>query len=120
MLIGVIDHIIEEEPSKTTKAAKKRIAKAKEQLKFLKDRNALVTMHFNNDIQERFKFESLIYQERLSSIIGQVDREYALINSLDVVFKANRGQTFKTFLQRAIHKPCYQLQNDESLQKLDG
>ena len=109
LLIGGIDHIIREEDQKNTEAAKNTKETAEELLDFLKDRNALATMHFNNDIQERFKFESMVYQERLSSIIGQVDREYALESTLNLVIKANRGQTFKTFLQRAIHKPCYQL-----------
>ena len=68
LLIGGIDHIIREEDQKNTEAAKNTKETAEELLDFLKDRNALATMHFNNDIQERFKFESMVYQERLSSL----------------------------------------------------
>ena len=103
-LIGGLLHIIDNASEKNTAASFKLISKAEEQLQFLKDKNALATMHFNSDVQERFKIDSKNYQKRLSSIIGQVDREWTLYTHLDF-YKSNIGRTFTHFLNRAIHKP---------------
>ena len=111
LLIGGLEKIKTEESTKGTPAAKKTISKAEEQITFLKNKNALVTMHFNSDVQERFQIDSKNYQKRISTIIGQVDREWTLYTHLNF-FKSNIGQTFKNFLQRTIHKPCCHLSRD--------
>ena len=105
LLIGGLDHIIKEEGKKNTKAAKKTVRKGEELVKFLKDKNALITMRFNHDVQDRFSIDSKVYQKKISSVIGQVDREWTLVTHLEY-FKTNIEGSLKSFLQRAIHKPC--------------
>ena len=73
-LIEGLDYVIEQESQLNTASAKNTVEKANDLQDFLKDRNALAIMHFNIDIQERFATESLAFQTRLSSLIGQDDR----------------------------------------------
>ena len=58
LLIGGLSHIMDKADEKNTQASRKLISKAEKQIEFLKDKNALVTMHFNSDVQERFKVDS--------------------------------------------------------------
>ena len=84
LLIGGLKHIMDKADEKNTQASRKLISKAEKQIVFLKDKNALVTMHFNSDVQERFKVDSKNYQKRLSSIIGQVDKEWTLYTHINL------------------------------------
>ena len=104
LLIGGLTHIMDKADEKNTQASRKLISKAEKQIQFLKDKNALVTMHFNSDVQERFKVDSKNYQKRLSSIIGQVDKEWTLYTHINF-FKSNIGDSLTKFLHRSIHKP---------------
>ena len=80
------------------------IAKATRMRIFFTEKNVLIAMHFNVDVQGGFKDKSLEFQSRYSSLIGQGRREEELDYLLDVVDNGN-GENLKKFLGKTI---CYQ------------
>ena len=63
----------------------KSVEKAEELLNFASDRNALVSVVFNLDIQEIFSTSSKVFQKTLSTLIGQTDRDYHLVTQLNLL-----------------------------------
>ena len=80
------------------------IAKAVEMRIFFTEKNILMVIHFNLDIQTLFKDQSLEFQTRYSVLIGQSSREEKIIYLLDVV-ENGKGEHLKAFLAKTI---CYQ------------
>ena len=101
-----MDYIISKESQKPGR--EKSVKKGEELITYLTDRNALAIIAFNLDIQQRFSEESLVYQKRLSCLIGQVDREYHLMEHLELL-KTCRGVQFENFLNSC---QCGQLKSN--------
>ena len=72
---------------------------AEEILDFLKNKHALVTMAFNIDVQSVFKSESLKFQERYSTLIGQSGREGVMKGQL-LHLKQLMGISLKKYLSQ--------------------
>ena len=80
------------------------IAKAVEMRLFFCEKNILMAINFNLDIQNLFKDQSLEFQTRYSTLIGQSKREEKLIYLLDLV-ENGKGENLKAFLAKT---NCYQ------------
>ena len=63
-----------------------------------------MAMNFNRDIQTLFKDQSLEFQTRYSTLIGQSRREEKLLYLLDLIDNG-KGENLKAFLAKTI---CYQ------------
>ena len=80
------------------------ISKATQMRLFFCEKNILLVMNFNLDIQALFKDQSLEFQTRYSTLIGQSKREHKLVYLLDLVDNGN-GENLKAFLAKT---NCYQ------------
>ena len=96
--------------------------RAKQELVFLRDKNALAAIMFNLDPMNVFKELSLHFQERHSSLVGQKSMENVLRMTMED-FKNENGDNFKNFLKSATcfkkdfaidGAPCNTLQNYET------
>ena len=67
------------------RGGEKSVEKAQDLLRFASDRNALITVVFNLNIQEIFSASSLVFQKTLSTLIGQTDRDYHLVTQLNLL-----------------------------------
>ena len=80
------------------------VAKAQRLRIFFTEKNVLMAMSFNLDVQGGFKEKSLEFQSRYSSLIGQGRREQELDYLLNVVDNGS-GENLKKFLEKTV---CYQ------------
>ena len=74
LIVNGLRYIISKESAKlTAKEIEKSttIIEGGELINYLTDRNALSGIVFNLDVQKRFSEESLMYQKKLSCLIGQ-------------------------------------------------
>ena len=82
---------------------KSAIAKAVQMRIFFCEKNILLVMNFNLDIQALFKDQSLEFQTRYSTLIGQSRREEKIIYLLDLIANG-KGDNLKAFFEKTI---CY-------------
>ena len=80
------------------------IAKAIQMRLFFTEKNVMMAMNFNRDIQTLFKDQSLEFQTRYSTLIGQSRREEKLQYLLNLIDN-EKGENLKAFLAKTI---CYQ------------
>ena len=96
-IVQGLEYIISVEQTRG-KAGEASVDDATELVGYLTDRNAIATLVFNLDIQARFSIESLMFQKTLSSLIGQVEREYFLVTHLELL-KNGGGEQFDEFIK---------------------
>ena len=118
LIVKGLEYLISKESMR--QGGQSSVEQGEELLRYLTDRNALATIAFNLDIQQQFSQESLVYQKRLSCLIGQVDREWRLTTHLELL-KNCRGQQFENFLKEC---KCGQLKsnmaNCQNLQEFEN
>ena len=82
-IVNGLVYVKDKESERT--GGEKSVEKAQDLLRFASDRNALITVVFNLNIQEIFSASSLVFQKTLSTLIGQTDRDYHLVTQLNLL-----------------------------------
>ena len=81
---------------------KKSLKKALKLENFYRDKNALMTMFLSLDVLEHLKKESLIFQIKGSSLLGQSERQKHLKKNIRKLAKNDGGKWTKKFLRKSI------------------